>query len=324
MRSLQNFVPELLNTSEALSRWISRIHRGFLDVGWIQTNDSGQVVDPVFTLNIVDTLIGYRIYEINDSYSAEVPVFVKVYFYTLSTSSTATTNSNAPFVGFQVGFGTDGAGEFVGGYGPINPKFATFGTSAGGTVALSDNATSIFTKQPSFTGAAFDIRYGAHSYAIFGGAAFFIERIKFNGEVVPTEIVYTYGSDRIASTFSNTMLYGRVSRGGSASGPYSNPSYLPRVESDSFGRVATRFDLSTELYAFESDNLIAFRGGSDFGIVELSFDGVTSKKYLMLKSSRITGSGSVQKPALEASGGISARMDSRETTVGFLGVAWDE
>lgn len=324
MRKIQSFTPEALITDEALNRWVERVHQGFLDVGWVQTADTGQLEVATFVVATADTLVGYRVYEINDAYSSDTPVYVKIHFYLLSSNTTASLNGYAPFVGFQVGFATDGAGNFDGGFGPIDAKFSTFGTVMGGGYIINDNAVSAFTKQSSFTGAAIDIRYGAHGYGLFGGCAFFIERVKFNGEVIPTEVVYTYGSYRTTANIQATMLYGRVSRGGSSTGPYSNPSHLPRVGSDSYGRVATRFDLSTELYAFESDNLIALRDGADMGEVELTFDGVTSKRYLTLKSSRISGSGSFNKATLEASGGVLSRMDSREVSVGFLGIAWDE
>ena len=324
MRKIQSFTPEALITDKALNRWVERVHQGFLDVGWVQTADTGQLGVATFVAATVDTLVGYRVYEINDAYSSDTPVYVKIHFYLLATSSMVASNGYAPLVGFQVGFATDGAGNFDGGFGPIDAKFSTFGTAMGGAYTIGDNAVSAFTKQSSFTGVVTDIRYGLHSYGLFGGCAFFIERVKFNGEVIPTEVVYTYGPGRTLASTPSTMLYGRVSRGGSNTGPYSNPSHLPRVSSDSYGRVATRFDLSTELYAFESDNLIALRDGADMGEVELTFDGVTSKRYLTLKSSRLSGSGSFSKEYLAANGGVLARMDSRELPVGFLGIAWDE
>lgn len=324
MRKIQSFTPEALISDEALNRWVERVHQGLLDVGWVQTADTGQLEVATFVVANTDRLVGYRVYEINDAYSSDTPVYVKIHFYLLGTASTSPSNGYAPFVGFQVGFATDGAGNFDGGFGPIDAKFSTFGTGMGGTYIINDNAVSAFTKQSSFTGVVTDIRYGLHGYGLFGGCAFFIERVKLNGEVIPTEVVYTYGPARTLASITTPMLYGRVSRGGSNTGPYSNPSHLPRVSSDSYGRVATRFDLSTELYAFESDNLIALRDGADMGEVELTFDGVTSKRYLTLRSSRISGSGSIPKDFLVSSGGVLARMDSREVAVGFLGIAWDE
>lgn len=324
MRKIQSFTPEALITDAALNRWVERVHQGFLDVGWVQTTDTGQLEVATFVAATADTLVGYRVYEINDAYSSDTPVYVKIHFYLLSSNATASLNGHAPFVGFQVGFATNGAGNFDGGFGPVDAKFSTFGTAMEGSYYVNDNAVSAFTKQSSFTGAAIDIRYGAHGYGLFGSCAFFIERVKFNGEVIPTEVIYTYGPARTVASVISPMLYGRVSRGGSNTGPYSHPSHLPRVSSDSYGRVATRFDLSTELYAFESDNLIALRDGADMGEVELTFDGVTSKRYLTLKSSRLSGSSTISKSILAADGGVLARIDSRELAVGFIGIAWDE
>lgn len=114
MATFHRFQAVEVATTAKIIAWIDLVHDALTGVGCQQTSDTGQIVagdvaDPPPTKDVV---LGYRIYELNDSLSATYPVYVKVSF------RLAPVGSNAPRVGpmlmFEVGFSTDGAGGISG------------------------------------------------------------------------------------------------------------------------------------------------------------------------------------------------------------------
>lgn len=100
------------NTSDAGFRnWAGKLHQAFLDVGLVQTSDTGQAD---FTTATRPTATGsgeayvYKIYRFDDSMQATCPVFLRVEYG----SYTGTTQQAVMRIG--IGEGTDGAGALRG------------------------------------------------------------------------------------------------------------------------------------------------------------------------------------------------------------------
>ena len=323
MRSVKPYIPGRLNTATAIDIWIARNHQGFLDVGWVQTNDSGQLEgSTVVPATNTDQYLGYRIYEINDKYSADSPVFVKVNFYVLGTTGGTNESYNpyAPYVCYQVGFATDGDGNFVGSYTPTSPTTPTKSVYTLGP-AFNTESFSFFTKVDGFTAAITEYKHAAHGMNLLGSNFFALERVVLGGEVLLDEVIYVHNHTAVQSSARQPFAYSRLSKGG-VTGPFQHPSHNPRASADANGLIAVPFDFSTESGLFESNHLVALRAGSDFGEVELSFDGVTSKKFILFKSSTITGAGTHNLGVLQTSGGLVAAVDTREIAYGVVGVGY--
>lgn len=92
-------------------RTFQGLHDALLAVGWEQAADTGQLAGFTSTeIGMTPTTFGYRIYKLNDAFSVESPIYMKLVFYAASGSSAW---SCFPDVRISIGNGTNGAGALL-------------------------------------------------------------------------------------------------------------------------------------------------------------------------------------------------------------------
>ncbi|MFV5507254.1 hypothetical protein [Acinetobacter sp. 197] len=102
------------DTVEGIKAWIQLTHDAFIGVGCVQTEDTGQLdIESITGITLVNSTLGYRIYELNDSLSATYPIYIKVTFAPRRSSNTSTLPTT-PNCSVDFGKGTDGLGGLVG------------------------------------------------------------------------------------------------------------------------------------------------------------------------------------------------------------------
>lgn len=107
--SLYTFSAKPTNSTNADFRaWGSAISTGIPTVGWVKTNDTGQI-DWVNVLapTATNTFQGYEIWRMDDTLQATHPVFMKIEYGSGASNS-------YPAIAVTVGTGSDGAGNLTG------------------------------------------------------------------------------------------------------------------------------------------------------------------------------------------------------------------
>ncbi|WP_152649126.1 hypothetical protein [Demequina flava] len=99
------------HTTTAARKWMQGIHDGLLSAGLVQTGDTGQInlatVTP--TNPGSPTALGYEIWRFDDDVQATAPVFIKIVYGELYSSSQA-----KPWYSVAIATGSDGAGNLTG------------------------------------------------------------------------------------------------------------------------------------------------------------------------------------------------------------------
>jgi len=96
------------STAAAIQAWTTWIASGIVEVGWVQTSDTGQCnTATLSTPGAIQTSVGYQIFRMADALQATAPVFMKVEF-----GSGAAVNN--PSLWITIGTGSDGAGNLTG------------------------------------------------------------------------------------------------------------------------------------------------------------------------------------------------------------------
>lgn len=322
-KSLITAVPKNLGTSlDDVIAWIDRVHQGFIGAGCIQTDDSNQLGTPETLLAVIgqQNLYGFRIYEVNDSYSADYPVYMKVYFYVNCYGTAIGNNAFCPFVGIQIGFETDGLGDFVGPYGPTSPMYFSYSTGNSVT-SYNSNSYSASSKSDGFFCYFSEIGYGYHYSSNISGGGFIVERRRdHTGEIIPDHLILYLPSSAIPTNTIGSMRYMHIKKDGLMSALQSNPSSLPTIGYDGVQILANRFEASELGSIHQSSGLVATRSGSAYSEIELSFDSVTSKKFLLLP---MCSASTTSNLGSYAQLGINARIDTRNSSLGYIGVLWE-
>ena len=109
-------------------RTFQGLHDALLAVDWTQTADIGQIAvfDDTPGAGSGITEYGYRIYKLNDEFSLESPVYMRLDFYTGVGVAAWTT---FPDFRISIGNGTDGAGGLI----SATPKRSLYEAKAGST-----------------------------------------------------------------------------------------------------------------------------------------------------------------------------------------------
>lgn len=119
------------NTSQttAVVNLFKDLHDKLLLVGATQTTDTGQI-DSFDSIQLVNGAMsyyfGYRMYELNDKYHSNSPIFLKITFSTITTTS-YTGRVQFPRLSFQIGSGSNGSGSLET---PSDALFNTLTTAA--------------------------------------------------------------------------------------------------------------------------------------------------------------------------------------------------
>ncbi|MCW8037948.1 hypothetical protein [Acinetobacter entericus] len=313
----------LLNTYELAHEWVLSTHQRLIDVGCVQTEDIGQyTLAPSAGTIPSATTLGYRIYELNDTHSSEQPVYFKLVFRV--TQGTAT--NSISFVGvyiLTVGFGTDGGGNLTGFTAPTAQQLVIPNTDGGALPVNGVQARTLAVKGDDFMylGGLLGLSYQA-SYNIHNSGFFGILRNKNNqGTVDPAVITIIYPNTGVSSNNSLPLRYQKLSKTEGASNINTNMHTLPRINNAAGVLCAVEADISEMSILETTDTLLALRTAptdTPWGIYELSLDGVTSRKYLHLYTAHSTTN------PTSANIPFNACVDSREPTLGALGLLWGE
>lgn len=118
------FFPSSPTTTEARNFLIDQF-TGITSSGWSATSDTGQIDEATVTIpGTLSTVIGYRVYYLNDSYHSTNPILMKL----VHTTGSSTVNRITTTVTF--GVATNGAGSFTG-WSSTLPTYNVMGVSTG-------------------------------------------------------------------------------------------------------------------------------------------------------------------------------------------------
>ena len=102
----QGYMMQALNDTH---NWIIATHNNLIAAGLIQTSVTGQYVSSTGTTATTSgQFIGYRVYELNDSYSSAGPVYIRFDFHVLGASASSVYRFGRLTV--TVGFNVSGSG----------------------------------------------------------------------------------------------------------------------------------------------------------------------------------------------------------------------
>lgn len=97
-------------TDAKVRSWGSAVSSSLAACGLVQTADTGQINHTTTTHPAAaNTLIGYEVWRFNDTLQATRPIYLKMSYYT-----SAATSGAGPHMRYQMGTGSDGAGNLTG------------------------------------------------------------------------------------------------------------------------------------------------------------------------------------------------------------------
>ena len=306
-----------LLTMADVAEWVERTHNSLIAAGCIQTLDTGQYV-PVASADatVVQTL-GYRIYELDDRYSNEHPVYFALTF-DVALGSSAAGGIRFGRLTVRVGFETDGNGNFVGA--SFSKLLKTFVTTQNGAATYLEGARTFTSKGEDFLVHGNAVNSGFQSSNnIYESGFFAIVRSKVGGVINPDLITLIYTSGSPSPSASVPLRYVKLSKLYGVTSENSHIFKLPRVRSLEGLLVASTADVSGGGVLEDTDCLISFRYSVDDEAWEkykLSLDGLSEKRYMRIptsltKSSSIINAGNICLPVI---------VDDAELANGSLGV----
>lgn len=320
-KSLVTSAPLNLNTLENVNAWVDKVHTSILASGCVHVPSAGDFQEATTLLTAAGSTntYGFRTYEINDKYSLDTPLYFKVFFNAYAVHTIATTRLQG-MLGVQVGFELDLSGAFKGSVIPSNQAFTTLVAQNSG-VNLSAQSYSVCTKSDGFFAYFGEVGAGyLYNYNLSAGG-FAIERVSNpEGVVDPEHIVLYLTSATYLSNSLGSATYQHLKKDGSVSIVRSHPSSLPSIGFEGSQLVARQFEASELGILNRSRNLIALRSGADWSVVEMSFDGTTSRKFLLIPVLKTTANPIPNASVL----GLNLRLDTRSPLDGWLGVSWDD
>lgn len=176
--------------------WMTAIHNAFISIGLVQTADTGQLDFGTVTELVPGTNYshGARVYELNDSLSAEFPVYIRVDFASRRISNSSAQFA-APCCGITIGFATDGASEITGiKAGPEYPYAAL--TSSSVTLTVNPSPFSVARKADGVLAAFLGCNCVHHTSWGATAMAFSIERTaNESGELTGDGVAFSYGGN---------------------------------------------------------------------------------------------------------------------------------
>lgn len=314
------------NTMNDVHAWITRTHNNLISAGCVQTNDTGQyAAQSGSSDNTTASIIGYRIYELNDAYSSQTPVYFKLEFQVLNASSS--TNIRFGRINVTVGFKTDGVGNISNSN--VSKILKSYGT--GGTSAFipNPNARTLSVKGDDFFFHGNELCAGHQTTTnIYECGHFAIVRSKINGVVNPNTVTFIYsitsGTGSTQGTAATDLRYTRLTKDNGISAENHNIFRIPRIRNQQGLLVASEADISENAILETTDRLIAFRATSDdtpWVEHKLSIDGLTEKKYLHIP----TAFSATAPNTLSVSNiYLCSIVDSAEIGIGAMGLLIDE
>jgi len=97
------------STTTDIRAWVSWLSLGIVEVGWVQTSDTGQCdASAIPVPAAANTPVGYHVFRMADALQATVPVFMKLEY------GSGTSTSSYPSLWITIGTGSDGNGNITG------------------------------------------------------------------------------------------------------------------------------------------------------------------------------------------------------------------
>ena len=185
-------------TSAAVALWIEDLRQAILEVGLVQTADTGQFNAATFTTtdpgtnstaaNAMADVDAYMVFRFNDALQATHPIFIRISIIRgVGTSSTGHTPTSRIYVGTS----TDGAGNITG---VTGNTYSSRGSTTGQLPFGRTQSWASYSQTKGFFGIMFN-PYQWHTSAFMAPVHFFVERIPdVNG--APSDVGFTLFSDR--------------------------------------------------------------------------------------------------------------------------------
>lgn len=310
------------SNAQDLKDWVKLTHDAMIAIGCIQTSDTGQldislIAEPTAGTNYV---LGYRVYEINDSLSSTYPIYIKIVFAPRRMSNISDEPAS-PCGYIQVGFGTDGAGNIVG---PILCNSYTFASYTGVSARLAYNPNSL-SAACKLNGYLF-LTIGTGATWLNSGSynctAFFLylkRTVDSNGNPDGNGcvVVYTYGQTSFSAKTELKYQWGGRSTAYTGPEQYS-PTVQPRMSSINGLIQANAADLSGWNYTFVDSDLVSIvlSGVTPGSNLKLSTDGITEKNYLLIPLYTNASNDFNNK-------GLNIEIDNRYKNLGALAVRFE-
>lgn len=312
----------MMPTLDDSHKWITTTHDNLIAAGLIQTLDTGQYTSLTgATATTHGQFIGYRIYELNDSYSATVPVYIRFDFNIWNASSGGVFRFGV--IAVTVGFATNGLGVISNSQ--LKKVLKTFSTNTSSTPTLNPNTRTISIKGDDFLFHGNELCTGYQSvYNIYDAGFFAVLRSKTNGVVDPSRITFIYPLATPGSGNSSSLRYTQLVKNSGVSNENYNLFRIPRIRNQQGLLVASEADISENALLETTDRLICFRATSDdtpWVTHKLSIDGLTEKSYLHLPLSFTT---TAITPVSVEKLFLCAVTDLAEIGVGAIGVLISE
>lgn len=300
-------------TLEGVVEWINAVHEGMLAVGCVQTDDLGQldienIPAPVLGGN---TNYGFRIYEINDSMSASLPIYIKIEFVGRR-HGTDTTSMGFSLI--SISHGTDGNGELEHPRAEAGTPYGSLGSAYSGDMV--PDAPSYCCKVDGFmfllVGCGY-YNYRSTSY-INSTATFFALSRLVDGSVVLWHF-HNLGATAGASNAGELSYSTLSSLVGVAEGPRSYGLSSPPTSEVGGKVVATPAIVASSSAAYADTNILSVPtlGTDEWKVLSLSINDFDSTPYLVLKTTRTSF-------PIHA---FPARPDTRAGTDSAIALRWE-
>ncbi|ENX57653.1 MULTISPECIES: hypothetical protein [Acinetobacter] len=312
------------SSAQDIKDWVKLTHDAMIAVGCIQTSDTGQldissIAEPTAGTNYV---LGYRVYEINDSLSSTYPIYIKIVFAPRRMSNSSGEQAS-PGGYIQVGFSTDGAGNIVG---PILCDNYTFNsyTSASLTVAYFSNCLSAACKSNGYLFLAIGLggTFLNNGSGSANSTSFFLylkRTVDSNGAPDGNGCVVVYASGSPLYSSKTELKYQWGGRSTAYTGPEQySPTVQPRMSSINGLIQANAADLSGWNYSFIDSDLVSLvlSGVTTGTNLKLSTDGITEKNYLVIPIFYSNSNDANNK-------GLHIEIDNRYKNLGALAVRFE-
>lgn len=196
------------DTVEGIKAWIQLTHDAFIGIGCVQTEDIGQLdIESITDITLVNSTLGYRIYELNDSLSSTYPIYIKVTFAP-KRSSNSTTSPTTPNCSVEFGKGTDGLGGLVGAV-SIGDAYGS-STGAAGSISYYNSSHSLAYKEDGYLVALVGQTCFSGPASAYGSPLFFLlKRLNNEGDftvIYPTNNLGARANSKL-DLFSVTYQY---------------------------------------------------------------------------------------------------------------------
>lgn len=318
------YVGKLITTTLEFSNWVQDTHEGLVAAGlrYIPAQGDFTPIDPESSQTVTNTeQHTFRIYEINDSYSVEQPLYIRIRFHT--TRGASTTSVYVPAMQFTIGFELDPVTNELTGN-EVEGPWSSYVTSASATPSFRTGRTVTVQGEGVFFHANGVGSGWQTANNVYQNGLVIVARVEdLSGAVNPKRAALIYPLGSIVHFKDSSDFRYQVIDADTGVGPaLRDPFRLPRIHTCEGYVVANPIDLSSGGFLGFSKSLGAIRDpGPEWGETVLSMDGITERRYFIAPCARSTAN--VAPTAFE-SDSLKVVVSTVERSVGAIVVAIDE